>query len=652
MWNMKSISILLVCILSSITGKEEKGWEWHPDCPEACTCRIAGLPDFPDFHRFDQAPEMPDGLKAATCILLNGVHFPGLFASLPNDTQTLTLLQSEDTGGLILNATHLGTLPQLLSLDIQGYGEMGDRHVSGHRNTTSRQHRNRSKSTPEFAIESDACKPLKKLQFLNLQFVKLLPDLTHHFTEPPFSTEKDEGLQKKRIGENLLPVKSNKVSSQTKRSEELQKMAYEIHEKLIVQTEPQILPYEEYLKAMERGKHTTFGNLTSLRYLRLSHVSLLQPNWEMFQGLVNLTYLALTHCSIAYLSPFLFFGAGNLTYLSLEDNQLLDLRMESLAGLLELDTLVLTDNKIAMFSDLSFPPMPKLKELYLEGNPIDMIFPGTFDVFTSIQKLELGGMPSKLHLLPYMFSGLKTLEHLTIPNAISDSLRPDIMNGLKNLKSLKIRGSVNSIEFDTFAQLPQLRDLDLSNCNISDMSMDSFMALSSLRTLNLSHNVIETLPPNLLDPMTLLRDIDLSHNQLTGTPNGTFDKVHPKMIKLDGNPWYCTCKMSSWRRRIITRSKSPIQEDCRTILGVKICTRKPIKYFHDPEVEPECAMPKELKGMKVSKALKMLKCDMDDHDDDLEENLSHKARKLQREIKLKKIHPKTHDFLHRGHDQP
>ena len=95
-------------------------------------------------------------------------------------------------------------------------------------------------------------------------------------------------------------------------------------------------------------------------------------------------------------------------------------------------------------------------------------------------------------------------------------------------------------------QVPKLERLVLRRCGIRTVSMDAFYALFALQELDLSFNQLQALPPSLLDQQSHLRELRLSGNQLKELPPAFLDLVPAKMIRLDDNPWDCSCDMASW----------------------------------------------------------------------------------------------------------
>ena len=171
--------------------------------------------------------------------------------------------------------------------------------------------------------------------------------------------------------------------------------------------------------------------------------------------------------------------------------------------------------------------------------------------------LYLGGEDSKLYLQKNSFLGLCHLQILVLERFI--------FQGMPELLQLKVQGNISSIEFDAFIDLIKLIDLNLSNCHIRKISMDAFYGLQNVKRIDLSNNELEFIPPGLfgIEQQKQLREIILSQNKLTSLPIDFFKMLRiPSrqqfdfaIVRLDGNPWDCTCLMFTWNPHLVSTKK-------------------------------------------------------------------------------------------------
>lgn len=178
-------------------------------------------------------------------------------------------------------------------------------------------------------------------------------------------------------------------------------------------------------------------------------------------------------------------------------------------------------------------------------------------------KLYLGGASAKLKLQKNSLLGLRRAEILHLYNLEIPILERFILQGLPALTHLKMRGNILSIDFDAFIDLANLLDLDLSRCHIQRISMDAFYGLEKVRKIDLSDNDLVFIPPGLfaVQQQKQLREIILTKNKLTSLPLDFFKNLRLpnkqtqiQTIRLDENPWDCTCTMISWNPHLVTNA--------------------------------------------------------------------------------------------------
>lgn len=299
------------------------------------------------------------------------------------------------------------------------------------------------------------------------------------------------------------------------------------------------------------------------------------------------------------------------------DNQILNVQSTSLVGLLDLERLDLSGNNISHLSELSLPPFPRLKHADLMNNPLEAVFASTFEVMNSTQSLALGSVSSPLHLVPDAFRGLTELLTLRIERLEIPQLIREMFRGMPKLQALRITGNIHKISFDGFFEVRKLITLLLANCQISHLSMDAFYGLELLERLDLSNNLLETLPPGIFQGLISLSELELQNNRLMELAVGTISRLPVKMIRLDGNPWDCTCAMSEWKPLIIVKTRASITNKVTTNdLNIKKkshiynTTNDLIRYRYDRRITPLCNSPEKFKGWTVFQAVrKGLRCD-------------------------------------------
>lgn len=158
------------------------------------------------------------------------------------------------------------------------------------------------------------------------------------------------------------------------------------------------------------------------------------------------------------------------------------------------------------------------------------------------------------------------------------------------MEKLNLKGEIDSIEFDAFSDMKNLKELDLSHCKIREISMDALMGCRQLEILNLSHNNLKYLPPGIFDDQQKLIEIYLHNNQLTTLPTNFFLQPQLQLAHLHNNPWKCTCDMQDWLPKVTKLEKSGQTERCVTdfLTGQQILCKQVVKYDINPLYTPRC----------------------------------------------------------------
>ncbi|KAE9528704.1 hypothetical protein AGLY_012279 [Aphis glycines] len=591
--------------------------EWGKDCPRACTCKKIDFIDLPIMkwmHNGQQTELEPytsntlneviedneeesvahhntQFFKTALCMFMNVTNPKEFLNYLPLDTEALILFQTTDSDNIIIEDDI--KLPQLISFEIHG-----------------------NNNPTRIYITDSMFKYMDNIKYLNIQSVSL-DKLTLESNEPiPII---DTNVYKKENSytfNELSPVLSKYLHKEHNNNSKKKK-----NRLVFLQSEDiDIVPYETYKKTKRRAKsNSLFLFNKDLLFLRISNCGLKDLSWDLFNGLDSLETLILDNNIIESIPDFSFYGARELKSLSLANNKIKHLQTTSLAGLLDLNYLNLKNNSITVLSETTFPPLPQLKVADLSNNPIEMVYPYTFEVLNATIELALGTNNTQLHLNQNAFIGLDSLQKLNLIGVNVTILERLFMIGLPSLIELKIKGYVQHIAYDAFAEIPNIRHLTISNCSIQSVSMDTFYGVYNLEHIDLSYNQLQGLPPGLFDQQLSLKELILNNNQLIDLPDDIFKTLpNLKLMRLDMNSLHCTCRMKLWDISLMTKNTKEINKRiCEWKHSKKgyTCTMKSTTaYIYNKKLEPICSSPTKLKGKIVSYALrKYLNCNSESY---------------------------------------
>ncbi|QHO43983.1 hypothetical protein HN51_009463 [Arachis hypogaea] len=254
---------------------------------------------------------------------------------------------------------------------------------------------------------------------------------------------------------------------------------------------------------------STLQNLTSIRVLNLNENNLnsITPLW--WGNFKNLVFLSLSSNLFYGPVPYALRNLTHLTYLSLSNNNLKSLP----SWLGELKSLVHLDLSMNNFTTVEegflssiLNNLCQLKEFNLSQS--------NFQGFAFKNKGTLSGCNSY------------ALEYLNLNDNEFDGLLPNWLEQFKNLKYLHLMSNSFSGPIPLFiGDLAKLSELDLGDNMLNGSIPRSLGKLVNLRNLNLSSNNFSGVIPQSLGQLKNLRWLDLSSNHFCGVVSQSLSQL-------------------------------------------------------------------------------------------------------------------------------
>ena len=253
--------------------------------------------------------------------------------------------------------------------------------------------------------------------------------------------------------------------------------------------------------------------LASLLELHIHHNSLNESGYfpNLFEKLESLVNLDMSFNKIKQIPEDSFVKLKNLTHLHLNNNELTTLYNDSFAGLDSLKQLHLDDNDLISLPSAIFQSLAALEYLSLANNHIatlNVIFWPPTVQFIHLDGNRLTSVPERINYTSVKLLGLSD-------NSVSDF---DIKGqAALNLKSIDLSfNQISEVKQSLFAAVPNLQYLNLENNKLAiNISSTIFQGSVKLEWLNLANNRIERIG-NIFSETSLksLKTLNVSHNSV------------------------------------------------------------------------------------------------------------------------------------------
>lgn len=211
-------------------------------------------------------------------------------------------------------------------------------------------------------------------------------------------------------------------------------------------------------------------------------------------------------------------------------------------------TLTITDDETGLCDRT-----PKVRDAIIAVVGVSACFDATPAQLASVLTLSASAA-SLTSLQPGDFSDLPNLRDLDLTDNELLSLPAGAFSGLTSLQRLDLSNSAavgilgeefglpynafSSLPKGVFAALPNLEELSLESTSLSSVPAGVFEGLTGLQELDLSHNALASLPKGVFAGLTSLERLDLFLNSLSSLPDAAFiDLTNLTRLYLSHNDW-------------------------------------------------------------------------------------------------------------------
>ena len=208
----------------------------------------------------------------------------------------------------------------------------------------------------------------------------------------------------------------------------------------------------------------------------------------------------------------------NLEHLKMDDNQISNLNVFEEIKAPKLKILELQKNKFKSFAPLLNSELPSLQLLRIEGNDLDK----SLKEFNQLLKKYT----KQLIYQPYTFEDFNKKYECQIDKHSKIIKLTDCKFGNEILKDLYLLSS----------NYEETTELDLSNCNIDDISILSKIKFLNLKALDLSLNKIKSIEPLTKMRLNNLAFLYLQSNNISDfTPLTSLNAKNLKQVNISDN---------------------------------------------------------------------------------------------------------------------
>ncbi|RWS28770.1 G-protein coupled receptor GRL101-like protein, partial [Leptotrombidium deliense] len=171
-------------------------------------------------------------------------------------------------------------------------------------------------------------------------------------------------------------------------------------------------------------------------------------------------------------------------------------------------------------------------------------------------------------LIANKFSNLHNLYTLDLRYNKIKIIRSLAFNGLQNVRTLLLdhNPSLQVIEANAFNNMTSLRNLNITNTNMTKLSKMTFFGMSSLETLHLSENHLQEIETEAFVGLEMLLVLDIQNNDLKYVGKESFKQLYNLQNLLTDSFKFC-CLVSSTVPKDVCWPPADQISDCEDLLS-------------------------------------------------------------------------------------
>ncbi|EZA52048.1 hypothetical protein DMN91_009805 [Ooceraea biroi] len=239
-------------------------------------------------------------------------------------------------------------------------------------------------------------------------------------------------------------------------------------------------------------------------------------------GFKDLKNLILSSNNVSYVHEDLLTGLANLTGLNLRENNLhlSDGFFNYTPGLQWLE---LGDNDLGSIKEGTFHYLRNLTYLNLWKNHLTKLQPGIFDNLVSLHILDLN-TNSLTSLDEDIFAKMGKIKTINLSRNNFTHLPANLLRNNTQLQTFNLFDNKRNMTLPSglFANLTELKVLNLKKIGLFELPEELFWGCSSLTNVSLDRNYLTTLPAHLFRDSKQLIELELDFNKLERLPDNIF----------------------------------------------------------------------------------------------------------------------------------